>query len=307
MKPALIKAYTFIILNSIFWGLTNIFIKVVLVDLNSKQFLFYRMAIAALFVVPFILYKYSFKEIFKSFASIRNLLVMLFSFGLTTYLAFEALNYTTVILFTIVGALRPLMADLLGAVMLREKVEKEEIIGTVVAFIGTIWMIILQSNIGAQGGNSISLTNNLIGVGLALLISFLWIVANILLKGIKKSERDLVSLNSIVLTLVMAIVVICVTDVKQFILPSLSIFTWGSLIFTATLGAFVAIILYQKALDKIEVSEANLFYYLQVAITIPGAIFILNEPFNLLMFAPLTLVVLGIILNMRKKFMLKAK
>jgi drug/metabolite transporter (DMT)-like permease len=307
MKSALKTAYLLIVVNSILWGLTNVFVKVVLVNVNETQFLFYRMLICVILVFPFMLRTFGIKKIANSFLNVRNVVVMAFSFGITTYLSFAALTYTTVILFTIVGALRPLIADIMGAVALKEKIEKDEIIGTAIAFIGTIWVIYLQSFYNGDGFNVEHLRNNIIGVILALLVSIFWIIANILFKGVKKEDRDVVSYNSFVFTLIMATVMILSSNVQLFAVPTLDLFGWFALTFTAVGGGIIAMISYQKALTMIEVSEANLFYYLQVAVTIPAAVLILGEHFDVMMLLPLGLVVIGVCLNVRKKFFHKVK
>jgi drug/metabolite transporter (DMT)-like permease len=308
MKAALKTAYLLIILNSVLWGLTNIFVKVVLDNgVNEMQFLFYRMLICVVIIFPFMLKTFGIKKIANSFLNIRNVVVMAFSFGITTYLSFAALSYTTVILFTIVGALRPLIADIMGAIMLKEKIDKEEMIGTAIAFIGTLWVIYLQSFSNGDGFDIVHLQNNIIGVVLALLVSIFWIIANILFKGIKKEDREVVSYNSFVFTIIMAVVMILSSDIKLFAIPSLDTYGWFALAFTAIGGGLIAMMSYQKALETIEVSEANLFYYLQVAVTIPAAVFLLHEKFDLMMLFPLGLVVIGVYLNVRKKFFFNEK
>lgn len=300
MKPAIRNAYIFVTLNAMFWGLTAVFVKMVLADMTVMQFIFYRMLIATIIAIPYVIISFGFVNSLRSFFNVRNLLVMLFSFGITTYFSSQASFFTTVILFTFVGALRPLIADILGAIFLKERIEKSEVLGTLIAFIGTLGLIYLQS-LDSTGNISTTFTNNLIGVSFAILAAVLWIVSNILHKGVVKEERELVSHTGLILTFVIAAIIIAFTNPADFTIPVLSLTSWLALIFTGTFGASIAMVLFQKAIERIEVSEANLFYYLQVAITVPAAMLILNEKFELIMFVPLALIIFGIWLNLKNK------
>jgi drug/metabolite transporter (DMT)-like permease len=301
-KTSLKTAYLNIVINSILWGLSPVFVKLALDQLSVDRFMFWRFLIAIIFTVPYTLYIFGFKRVFKSFFSIRNLIVMAFSMGITTYIMMVSLNYISTILFVIIGALRPIMADIIGAIMLKEKIEKNEIIGTLIAFIGTILFICIDYTSDSSGPTETKAISVIIGVVLALLGSLLWIVANIAFKKVKEDEKDIVSYNSFLFSIIFAVGILAINDRQGFSIPQVDLAGWLAIIFTAFGGGVFAMMTYQKALRSIEVSEANLFYYLQVVCAIPGAIIILHEDFNPLLLIPTVLILVGVYLNISKKF-----
>jgi drug/metabolite transporter (DMT)-like permease len=302
MKSVLKNVYFNIILNSIFWGLTPVFVKLVLNDLSAERFMFFRFLIAAIFTIPITLHLFGFKRVVGSFFSFRNLVVMAFSVGITTYLNMLALNYISATLFAIVGALRPVIADIIGSLMLREKIEKDEIIGTIIALVGTVFFVGLHAHLSGMTLASGEIRSTLIGISYTLLLSLLWVFANIALKGVAAKDKVLVSYNSFLLSLIFSVVLLYFTDPVGFVIPTLHLNIWLAICFTSIVGGIFAMMTYQKALLKIEVSEANLFYYLQIIFTIPAAIIILHEPFNLILLFPISIILIGIYLNIRKKF-----
>jgi drug/metabolite transporter (DMT)-like permease len=95
-------------------------------------------------------------------------------------------------------------------------------------------------------------------------------------------------------------------------LPHLSLLTSNSTILLAVLymaipGGILAFALYLYAQSKIEVSEANLFTYLQGVVAIPAAYFLLGERPSYITITAITIIALGVYIAETRARRLKAR
>jgi drug/metabolite transporter (DMT)-like permease len=95
---------------------------------------------------------------------------------------------------------------------------------------------------------------------------------------------------------------ILIQTVQSLTLPPVALAAF----YMSVLGSIVAVPAYIFGNDRIEASEASLFFYLQPLIAIPLATLMLKEPFSFYMFFALVLTSIGVIIA-EKRFRLAKK
>ncbi|PIR98889.1 hypothetical protein COT87_02355 [Candidatus Collierbacteria bacterium CG10_big_fil_rev_8_21_14_0_10_44_9] len=121
--------------------------------------------------------------------------------------------------------------------------------------------------------------SDLSGNLLILLFNILWTIYAIVAKGYYRTKPPL-SLVSLTYLGTAGIYACILATQNQ--LPQLEIVNWNlkiifPILYMAIPGGIIANIFYLYAVSKIEVSEANLFSYLNGVVTIPVAYFLLGE------------------------------
>lgn len=212
-------------------------------------------------------------------------------------LQFIALNITDSIIASIVTAFTPLIGNLIGGLFLKENITKKEKIGTLLAFTGIIALILIQS----KAEISFDIKNNILGIGLLLTASVLWIIGGILFQKIPKKEQDLVSLNSFFLSVIFFAGMFGLTEPELLIPVIPSIKASLSILYMAIFGSLIAFLAYQEGAKHVEISESNVFTYLQPVFGIPAAVILLKQHFLPNMLMPIIIIFIGMWLNVVEK------
>lgn len=293
------KAYILLLINAVLWGISPAIIKFGTDEISTNAFLYYRFLMVGIFVIFFLLATKKFKKALSLFKSPKILLTMLLINPVNLYVMYLGLTRTTSSTGSIVSALTPLIAGFMGWIFLKETITLSEKIGTVLAFLGIILLILFQSRAASI---PLNLFQNFSGALLIAAGSSLYVAGNILFKTLPNKQKALVSATSL-LTNIPFFGLILLTTEPASLIPTFP--TYKSLLsvaYMAIFGSLVAFTALQAALEDVEVSEANVFTYLQPLFGIPAAILIQNEPFQILWILPLMLISLGIWLNIREKF-----
>lgn len=299
MNPARIRAYIYLLIVVIIWGIAPSVIKFALGELPPFTFLTYRYLITILIMLPIYLPSND------KGLSWKNLpLVTLISFlgaSLTLGLLFYGTNLTTSLDSSLISAVTPIMVALVGVVLLKEHVTKIEKIGIAVTLIGT-FLIASQSLFEGTRQIGESTIGNLI-----ILASDVSFTGYLLLS--KKALRDGVS--ALTITFMMFFVGFISTLPLVFlefkpseILPKiihLSLSAELSVLFMAIFSGAIAYFLYQKAQKSIEASEAAVFTYLSPLVTAPVALLWLHEKLTSVYIVGSIIIAIGVILAEWKK------
>ncbi|HOU76286.1 MAG TPA: DMT family transporter [Candidatus Dojkabacteria bacterium] len=299
IKPNYQKAYILLLITSILWGIAPAIIKTGINQINPIVFLFYRYLIASIPVLIYIIYSKNLISSIKIIKSPKNILTMLCITPLPLILIFSGMKYTTSIIASVAGAFSPIVATVMGAHFMKEKITKNEKIGTIIAFTGISLLSIIE-----QETNSVPMYQQILGVLLIMSNSFIWIWGGILYKKSNPKERDLLNLNSFLISVPLFILIIFIANIPLNI-DSISTSAWNSIFYMAILGTLVAFTTYQKAIEIIEVSEANLFGYINPVFAIPAGIIIAGETLNLSMIIPLIIIAIGIFIAIKEKMNIK--
>lgn len=298
MNPARLRAYFFLLIVVVIWGIAPSVIKFALGELPPFLFLTYRFLITSVILFPFYLAS---KEKGLTFGNLPLILIVAVTSTLNLGLLFYGTNLTTSLDASLITATAPIFVALAGVWFLHEHVTTREKLGIVITIIGTI-VIALQSffevGLGAERsilGNTIIFTSN-IAFAAYLLLS-------------KEALRKRVSPFTITFMMFfLGFIMMIPLTLRELplreILPkliSISIPAQLSVLFMALFSGAVAYLLYQKAQKTIEASEAAVFTYLTPIVTAPVATVWLHEKLTTPYIVGSIIIAVGVILAELKK------
>ncbi len=297
------RTRAFIMLTAVaaIWGFASPIIKFALPHFPPLIFLTYRFLISAVIMLPLLLYLEP-----DTFVRLGRLpltgwfwLVVSGILGSTVQLTllFLGLNLTTVIDSTVINAISPLFVAAAGYLFLKEHLQKNEIIGLVLASFGTV-VIILQPIFEGQSFFSGSLLGNL----LVLLGTFAWVGYVILTK--KQLNHRISPLflttNMFIVGFFTESLLLFYFSTPQELIFQFTTAPWSahlSVIYMAIFSGTLAYYLYQKAQKLIEVSEANLILHLSPLFAIPLSYFWLKEVITLPFIVGGVIIALGVTIS----------
>ncbi len=132
------KAYLLLLLNAFLWGSATPIIKVGLKELSPLLFLYYRLSIASIFTVIYLIATSQLKNSIKLFKKPKNILIMFLIAPASLIIQFAGINKTTGVIASITIAFTPLITNLMGGLFNKEIITRKEKIGTTIAFIAIV-------------------------------------------------------------------------------------------------------------------------------------------------------------------------
>lgn len=280
-KNTRLIAYLLLIINTIIWGSTLIIAKPAVDVSSAYRFLFYRFFIASIISLPIIFYYFqTIKNVWRNLLTI----FILETLGSSIALAFlySGLNLTSALEASFLATITPIFIVVIGVLVLKEKEEKKEALGLILAFIGTVMLTVLPMwQNGMSNFKQISLSGNLLVLGHNISTAFYFVLAR---KYYKKLPKFFVSSVSFFVGMFSFLLLSVYENfnnpknISEVFLNDLQNPTiiWPA-IFMAVFSSIIALTAYIKAQDYVEASEASIFWYLQPVVFIPLAYFWLNE------------------------------
>lgn len=286
------------LLNTLIWGAALVVVKPSLEITTPFRFLLYRYFLAAFFTLP-VLWHYR-KLLQKKLIKIATITGLLELLGTTAALAllYLGLEHTSAIEAGLLTMTQPLLITFAGVWFFREKETKTELLGLLIALVGTTLLVALPLLLSNQQLEEISLLGNLFVLASVLVNMFYFPLAR---KHYKQFPKLLIASLSFWIGLVSFLVLSAVE--VQFSGPALLTAiqmdlavptVWLAAGYMALLGSIVALTAYIRAQDTLESSEASLFTYLQPLVYIPLGIWLLNESIVPLQILALKLIGLGV-------------
>jgi len=289
-------AYLALIGNTILWGAAIPIVKRGFVDgLTPQVFLLGRFFFAAFFSIPIIIFHKRTRAFINSFKSKNLLKIILLEFvgALSLLILYQGVAETSAVESSLILATLPIFMTIGGIILLKEREEKHEVLGLVIALTGTLLLI---SGPLLEGNTNGNLTGNLLVFLYVIVVTVYYLVA----KKIYKSLSIWVAVHIgfwVTLLLLMGITIANGQVFSQ--LPQLfSVSFWPltAILYMAIGGSILGLTLYLIGQDKIEVSEATVFNYLQLAIAIPLSIFLLNESIKFIEIIAIIIIASGVYL-----------
>lgn len=295
MRSQILKSplpYLALALAHIIWGANFVVAKITLQEIPTMILAFSRFALAALLILPFFLMlekkekKIKLEHLPKLFAA--SLLLITFHIALF----FEGLSRTTSINASVLTLITPIISLLGGWWFLREKIFSANLVGVFISLIGAILIIGLPLNLF---GNSYSPTH--------LLGDFLIILSAIaLVGGLLLVKENLKNYSPITLTLIIFVIgaaTFSVPAALEYIqkpqwIEGVSLLGILGFLFIVFLSSVSAFFLQIWGLKKIDVNKANLFHYLEPAVTATLAVPLLGEGLSYPFIIGTCLIVLGV-------------
>ncbi len=219
-------------------------------------------------------------------------------------LLYLGLAQTTALETNLISTGLPVLVIIGGILFLREKQERHERLGLVLAVIGTL-IITLEPLWLGQDHFRGSLIGNLLVLGYNLINAIYLLLA-------KVHYRQLPKLFVAGISFYLGIISFAIlsyfeakqlgTNLLQLISADLhSPLAWGVIAYAAIFGSIIGLTSYIKGQDGIEASEASLFNYLQPAIYIPLGMLLLGEQASLWQIVSLVVIILGVVTASRPK------
>lgn len=320
----LLLAYAALGGATIIWAAAGPVIKLTLGYIPPLTFLFLRFFIACVILLPFIIFQLRKTKIDK-----RDFF-NLFLFGVLEQTAlaliFVGLEFTTVLESTIIGVLGSILAVSAGHYFYNDKVNSKVKIGLIIASIGAILVVIEPVIFGNV--HDIKMVERLFGNFMILLYNITWVIYIIWSKfslGNQKSPILKKTLSFIhlkpmkktypaSLLTAFALFVGLITIMPLSLAENLGVFGQRfadfdifaikpigllGLLYMAVLSSVVAYIIYQWALDYVQVSDTAFFGYLAPIFTLPVSYFLLGETLRWSMIFGAVVIALGVVIAER--------
>jgi drug/metabolite transporter (DMT)-like permease len=276
------KAYLYLLISSLIWGIGGAVIKFTLTYFNTVTFLSYRFLLTSLILIPLLLILHP--RIFQTLSLLKPrdwlwfILGSLLGSSIQIGILFQGFDLTTALDATLISSLTPVFVTIGSFWFLHEHITKQERTGLILAVIGSL-IIILQP-IWETGH---LLSGSLIGNLLVLLANIVWMVYVIISKKELRHHYTPLLLTTSMFFWGFISIFICLllTQSPADIYINLTrapVSAHLGVIYMALFSGALAYFLYQNAQKTIETSEANIFTYLQVLVTVPLAYLWLHEP-----------------------------
>lgn len=310
-----LRSYSFLMVNTITWGLALIIVKPSLEFTTPFRYLLYRYIIAAFFSIPILIYYWP--KVKNKLAVVKKVvLVEFFGTALALSLLYIGLTKTTAIEASFITTTTPIFVVLAGIIYLKEKEEMHEWIGLIIAFFGTSLLTFLPIILNGMSPKGLSLEGNLLIIMQNIATAIAMVLAK---KHYKKLPKLFVTGISFYFGAVVFLLLSLgelffqqqnnLTSLQETNIVLPSIFThlllsiqndlshpsvWIAAGYMAIFGSIIGLTAYIKGQDGIEASEASLFWYLQPLIFVPAGLMFLKETIHPLQIIAIIVILFGV-------------
>ncbi|GEN46834.1 DMT family transporter [Alkalibacillus haloalkaliphilus] len=286
----MVRSYVFLMITVIIFS-GNLLVGKAISDLPPITITFFRCLIALLIVIPFAWKQLKWQNhvLFENWKPLLGFaLTGIVTFNVLVYLA---LNYTSAINAGIVEASTPMFAVILGFFILKERLNKRQLFGIGLSFVGAVWVL-------SNGSINMLLSMQFNPGDLIMLLAILvWAVYSL----VKQHNHKFPIYSSIVAMLSIAVVfLIPMMLVEWYIVGYPFVQTdinhWLGLIYLGIFPSFIALMLWNLAVADIGPSLSSVFLNLLPVFTTIGAVLFLNETLLLAHVLGGLLVIVGVLL-----------
>lgn len=283
------RAYIALLTNAVIWGSAFPIIKPALSMITPIQYLFLRFFVAGLCGLPLFIYYYIRKHPKTSY-TIKVLLIEVVQL-LSLPLLYTGLAKTGALEASLLGATGPVFVVLGSMWFLRERESIREWQGLALSLLGSLIIVAEPLLSVSTSDTPTSTVGNLYVIGYNIAYTVYVLTAKKMYK-----TRPPVFMGPLVYLLAAALYAVILSFSGSF--PNLAILTNTTVLipvlYMALPGGILAFALYLYAQSKIEVSEANLFTYLNGVFAIPAAYVFLGEKPSLVTLIAITVIAAGV-------------
>jgi drug/metabolite transporter (DMT)-like permease len=285
------NAYFALLYNAVVWGAAFPFIKPALDVISATEYLYLRFVVAGILSLPLFIWWYVKKR--PSMKKLSLYTVMELAGNVIPLLIlYEGLDRTSALDASLIGATGPVFVVLGGIIFLKERQEKREWQGLALSLLGSLIIVAEPLILGTHADTASSTFGNM----LILSYNIVWAIYAVLAKKIYKTQPPLyfgaiTYLGSALVYAFMMGLPAAAVALSHLAIPSVAV----AVFYMATLGSVIANICYLYAASKIEVSEANLFSYLNGVVAIPASFLLLGEKPSWLTILAVLIIAYGVI------------
>jgi len=303
-KQSRAKSYVYLLINTVCWGAALIVVKPALSTTTPFRFLLYRYFFASVFSLPILFHFW--QRVRNRTKKIKTIFKLDF-IGTVLALAFLyiGLARTTAIEASLLTSTTPIFIVLAGIFLLKEKQEKHEWFGLMLAFVGTIFLTAVPFLNGYFINQGLSFMGNLLIIGhnISTAVYFVW--AKKEYKNIPKFFVTTISFYLGIFSFLLLSLWELDFSTQTLIQNIISDFTqqsvWIASLYMALFGSIIGLTAYIKGQEGIEASEASLFWYLQPLVYIPLGIVLLNEHVSIYQIGALAVILIGVVVTEKRQ------
>lgn len=289
-----IRAYIYLLIVALVWGIAGPVIKFTLGGIAPLPFLTYRFAISALIGILYFLIKgFRFPNLKKTLP--LAIIYSLLAFPVALMVLFLGLDKTGVLDMSLITLLAPLLVAIGGVIFFKDHITKREKVGILIVLTGVLFTTFYPIING--DASSIHLFGNV----LIFVFLFADSIATLLAK--KLVQQDVPPLALTNLGFVIGAVVLIPVALSNYgfsgitnLITTLPVQYHLGVLYMAILSGTTAYFLWVLAQKSIEVSEAALFRYLGPVFGVPLAIVWLGEKITPYFIVGAVLIAIGVII-----------
>jgi drug/metabolite transporter (DMT)-like permease len=287
-------AYLALIGNTFIWGLALPIVKKGFESgFTPTNFLLGRFLLATIFSLPIVIYLWFKNPNFKKHVHVKNILKIipleLLGTFIALFLLYQGLNRTSAIESSLIAITWPILVTLGGVLFFKEKEEKHERNGLILALVGTVLLVgePLVRNHGFTG----TVAGNLLVLGQNLCMAAYFLLA----------KKHYVGINKWLVTHISFWVGLISFGAVSLISNQPFVWVTGfwpttAVVYMGVFGSILGLTLYLIGQERIEASEASLFTYLQPIFSVPTAIILLSESVSILNIISIIIIIFGVYL-----------
>lgn len=299
MNPARLRAYIYLLIVALIWGVAGPIIKLTLKELPADLFIAYRFLISTLVALPFLFIRRS------SFPKDKETFLQLFAYSLlnstvTLGLLFWGTSRTSLLSMSLISLFGPLLLAAFGYFFLSDRVTTREKVGTFISFLGASFIVIgplFKSNDGSGDifGNILIFLSLLAGATSGVLVK------KLMRKGISADFLANLSFTVGFLTLAPYALIRNGFGGTWEVIKEVPIIYHFGVLYMAIFSGNIAYTLNNLGQKTIELSEAAPFAYLYPVISAVLAIFLLGDSLSTPMVVGAIIAFCGVFLAEIKK------
>lgn len=259
-----------LLIATILWGGNFVIGRAVANDLPPFTLAFFRWCVALIVFLPII-----YPSLKREWPQIKKHWVIILVLGFTGVASFNtlvyiALHYTTSINASLMNMLTPVIIYILSFIFLKEKLNRNQVIGTMISFIGVMTII--------SNGSIKALQHFTFNKGdlIVIIAVVLWSIYSLL---IKQYAKELPGHSTFLVSIAVGIVMLLPFSIHETLTTTMVIHWSGTSIFavlyTGVLASIVAFIAWNTGVVKLGANRAGIYLnFIPVFATIFAVIFI---------------------------------
>lgn len=275
MNPHRLKAYIFLLIAAVIWGIAGPVIKITLNKIPPDLFILYRFFVSTIVILPFFIFR-GVKIPKDKITQIELFVYCLFNSSVTLGLLFWGTSKTSLLDMSLIELFGPILLMTAGYFFLGDKITKREKIGAVIAFAGAA-VVGISPIIGTQNHDGQLFGNFLIFLSL-ISSAGCGVLAKRLMR--KDVSPALLANLSFVVGLLVVFIFVSISRSPSYILNPAFTFSssvWLGILYMAIISGNIAYILNNMGQKMIELSEAAPFAYLYPIFSAALAVFLLGD------------------------------
>ncbi|HZH60604.1 MAG TPA: DMT family transporter [Metabacillus sp.] len=285
------RLYSSLLILSMIWGMSFLFIKLLVVELGPWGVVFWRCSFGTLTLVLilFIFQKHEVKNL-KQLPWFSLFFVGLFNNALPFgFIAMSELNISSS-LASVINATTPIWTIIIGAVFFFVGVKKRQWIGIAIGFLGI--MVLLNVNVKSL------IEENFIGAGTMLLATFCYgLGAQLARKFLQNISVTVVSVSTLAISTLISFIIILITKEPIRVLSIASFDIFLSLVGLGVFGTGIAYLFYYYMVKEGSAEFASLVTYIVPITAMIWGSLLLGEQITVNMMIGLMFIFAGVYLS----------